>query len=667
MSFVALVGLMHCLHVGTTAKPVRNMLAGIFQSGMVLQRNKPVPVWGWTGPRQKVIVTFRDQSVTTTADATGRWRVELDPLEVGGPDEMGIFYESDDTILSNILVGDVWLISGQSNMVYPVSQVANSTATIESATNSNIRYFKVGFQAIDSPLSVIKSGFWRVTSPSTVGPMSGVGYFFARAIAAETKIPIGLIDASFGGSTAEAWIPRSSLAGEPAFAPILARYDQAKKTNKALLDEYRREAGKPRPEFQVDVGNQGYSLGYHSTKFDDSSWGTIKVPGYWEDLDKTLKIDGAVWYRREITIPPEQAGFDLTLELGQLADMDITYWNGQQVGFTAAGEDDPAGLVRRYKVPGRMVKAGKAVLAIRLFNRIGKGGFVSQPEEVRLRSAASIVTESLAGNWKFKVEKALDPALIRPLEIPFGPGHPAAPSNLYNGMIHPIMNGAIAGVVWYQGESNVGRGKQYELLLQRLVTTWRNKMEQGTLPFYIVQLPYYRTKVSTPGESEWAEIREAQRKATRLARTHLVVTIDTGDPKDIHPRDKQPVGDRVAQAVMQTYYGETTRGLAPLFDGFRTEGSKIRLLFANTVGSMNTSDNGPVRGIAIAGSDKKFYWANTKIEGETVIVWHPLVPEPKSIRYAWADHPDANLVNRIGLPASPFRTDDWPLLSENRF
>jgi sialate O-acetylesterase len=643
------------------------MLAGIFQSGMVLQRNKPVPIWGWTGPRQKVIVTFRDQSVTTTADATGRWKVELDPLEVGGPDEMGVFYESDDTILSNILVGDVWLISGQSNMVFPVSQVTNSTSTIETATNSNIRYFKVGFQSVDSPLDVIKSGFWRVTSPSTVGPMSGVGYFFARSVASEMKVPIGLIDASFGGSTAEAWIPRASLAGDQSFAPILERYDKAKRTNRVELDAYRREAGKPRPEFQIDTGNRGYALGYHAEKFDDSRWSTMPVPGYWEDHDKTLKIDGAVWYRREVTIPPEYAGFDLDLELGQLADVDITYWNGQRVGFTAAGEEDPAGLVRHYTVPGRMVKAGKAVLAVRVFNRIGKGGFVSQPEEVRLRSSTSIVSQSLAGPWKFKVEKSLDPAIIRPLEIPFGPGHPAAPSNLYNGMIHPIMRGAIAGVVWYQGESNIGRGKQYEALLQRLITTWRNKMEQGTLPFYVVQLPHYRTKVSSPSESDWAEIREAQRRATRLARTHLVVTIDTGDPKDIHPRDKQPIGDRVALAALQTFYGITNRGLSPMFDGLKHEGTKVRLMFSNTVGSMKTSDGGPIRGLAIAGADKKFYWASTQIEGEAVLAWHPLVPEPKSIRYAWADHPDANLVNRAGLPAAPFRTDDWPLLSENRF
>lgn len=644
--------------VPVTPGRTRLRTAGLFGHGMVLQRDRPVPVWGWGTPGVRVSVTFRGQAESTIVDGKGKWMVTLAPMTAGGPGEMGIFDDVDELVLANVLVGDVWLCSGQSNMAFPLSQAKNSSSEIDAADHPNIRFFKVGFNAADEPAMDVR-GVWRTCTPSVAGSFSAVAYGFARELLIEEKVPIGIIESSWGGSSGEAWTPRRALSFDPELKPLLESYDRAKTINREEIEQYRQRSRIPRPTVQSDPGNRGFALGYHSPKFDDRNWSKLKVPGYWEDLDPKMQIDGVVWYRRVINLPHEFDDHELTLHLGQIADLDNVYWNGVQVGFTVAGEIDPAGLVRRYVVHPRLVRAGANVIAIRVFNREGKGGFASDPGDMKIRSVASLVPMPLAGDWRVKVETPLDPSLIKPLEIPFGPGHPRAPSNLFNGMIKPLAPFSLTGVAWYQGETNAGRGKQYTVLLPKLIQSWRNEFTQGDLPFLIVQLPGYRARTTQPKDSEWAEIREAQRLATKLPRVGLAVTIDLGDANDIHPRNKIPVGQRLAEAARQLVYYTTVRGLSPTIDGFKIEGNTIRLYFKNTAGGLMTDSNAALRGFIVAGPDRRFAPAQAIIENESVLVSSPLVPEPVAVRYGWADNPDCNLLNRAGLPASPFRTDEW--------
>lgn len=629
-------------------------MPSIFASNMVLQRDQPVPVWGWTEAGREVTVTFQGQVKKAIADATGRFSVTLDAMPAGGPGEMGISDANDDLIITNIAVGDVWLCSGQSNMVFPLSQSLDSTSEIEDSDLPKVRVFKGSFQASDDPRRDV-GGQWKVCSPMTSGAFSAVAFHFAKQLARDENVPIGIVDCSWGGSSAEAWVPRSALAGDPELQPLVAAYEKAKSINAGKLAEYRRRAAKPRPTVQKDMGNRGFSLGYPSPKFDDSGWGTMHVPGFWEDQNPSMQIDGAVWFRRELNLPPSFAGHEATLDLGQISDFDTVYFNGQLVGFTPPGAEDPSGLVRRYTIPSRLVNAGANVIAVRVFNREGKGGFGSDPDHLRFRSSTSIAGLNIAGDWKFKVESALDPNAIKPLEIPYGPGHPRAPANLFNGMISPLRGFALSGFVWYQGETNVGRAEEYAKLFPKLIVSWRNFFGQGDLPFLFVQLPNYQPAGSEP--DTWAELRDAQARALSLPRTAMAVTIDLGEPGDIHPRNKKPVGIRLAQAARQTKYYSTTRGLSPVFDGVRTDGSRLRILFRYTAGALTTTDNKPVRGFMITDGAGKWLPAEARIEGDSVVVWSSAVERPTGVRYAFADNPDGNLSNRDGLPAAPFRYD----------
>lgn len=636
-------------------------LAGCFGNHMVLQRGSNVPLWGWSEPGRKVTVSFRGQSVQAEVDRTGKWTATLSPLTPGGPDELGVYDDTDELIVTDVMVGDVWLCSGQSNMAWPVSDSAEAKDAISIAPPSSIRVLKVPFVASDEPRSSIRAA-WQVATTRTVPNFSAVGYFFARSLQGSEKLPIGIIDASWGGSPGEAWMTRSSIFAEPLLKSMQDHYERAKVQNRSKILEYQRLRWKHRPDAHQDAGNRGFALGYHSPKFNDEHWGDAPVPGMWEDTVANMDIDGAVWYRRTVNVPITFAGYGLTISLGQIADYDTVYWNGNRVGQMSTSETAPGEIKRIYTVPGRMVQAGENTIAVRVFNRGGKGGFAGEDSDLFVRSDNSTTPISLAGTWRIGIEKALDPNSIRQLEIPYGPGHPAAPSNLYNGMVAPIVPMALAGFVWYQGEANVGRAQQYETILLRLIQGWRNAFNQGDLPFLITQLPSFRPKANEPGDAEWAEIRECQMKALKLPRVGLAVTLDLGDPDDIHPKRKKEVGERLAEAARQLAYFSTARGMPPIYDGFRREGDKIRVLFRNTAGSMRALDGQPLRGFAVAGEDRKWLWASAAVEGESVLVWSPLVKNPIAVRYAWADNPDGNLGNRAQMMASPFRTDDWPAM-----
>lgn len=574
-------------------------LAPLFRDHMVLQRDREVPVWGWGAPGARVEVRFAGSTVTTKVGADGCWSVKIGPFAAGGPHEL----EVNDLVVRDVLVGDVWVCSGQSNMEWPVAASANADAEIAAADHPTIRLFTVP-KSISATPRAMTNGAWTPCTPDTVRDFSAVAYFFGREFG---DVPIGLIDASWGGTPCESWTSADALRELPDFAPAVER-----------MERILREPVAP----AVDAGTADPDA-------DVSAWKVLELPGHWERA--LPDFDGAVWFRRDVELPAEWAGRDAVLTLGAIDDMDVTWINGQRVGgLEGAGHWNTP---RRYDVPGAVLRAGRNVIVVRVVDTGGPGGFSGKPEEMALsRDGASI---GLAGDWRYLPFHMTPPVAV---------SNQNSPTALYNGMIAPLAPYGIRGAIWYQGESNASRAAQYRALFPAMIRDWRARWGQGDFAFLFVQLANFMAAKPEPSESAWAELREAQASALSLPNTGMAVAIDIGDAGDIHPRNKQEVGRRLAAAAR----GES----GPLYKRLEIEGDAIRLWF----------DHGPpvadgeLRGFAIAGEDGRFVWAAATIDGETVVVRG--VPSPRAVRYAWADNPEGcNLVNVAGLPASPFRTD----------
>ena len=640
-------------------------LADVYGDYVVLQRGMVVPVWGQAVPGEEVTVEFAGQKKTTTANDAGDWMIELDALAVGGPHKMTI--KGDSTfVLENILVGEVWICSGQSNMQWPVRAAMNASEEIEAAQYPEIRFFTVTRKVSDE-LEENLEGEWQVCGPQSVGEFSAVGYFFGRTLHRDLGVPIGLIHSSWGGTPAEAWTPRPVLEAHADFHPILERYKEAfAKYPEASKDyedrlaqwEAQREEGTLQDR-HVDPGNVGFAKGWAELDHDVSEWKEMELPQLWE---KTMDIDGAVWFRREVSIPEAWSGKDLDLSLGAIDDFDVTYFNGIKVGEmdekTAGWWTHP----RHYTVPGELVKAGRAVIAVRIFDHFAGGGFRGVSTDMKLMPQGEEESISLAGSWNYQVEVALDPGKLAPNRrptAPFGPGHPHSPSGLYNAMIHPLIPYAIRGAIWYQGESNAGRAYQYRTLFPAMIRAWRDRWNQGNFPFLFVQLANFMPIQPDPAESAWAELREAQLMALSLPNTGMATIIDIGEARDIHPKNKQDVGKRLAWWALVKSYGKDLVYSGPLYESMQIEENRVRLTFQHVGGGLIAKGGGPLKGFAMAGEDSQFVWADAVIEGNTVVVSSKAVDAPVAVRYAWADNPECNLYNKEGLPASPFRTDQW--------
>ncbi len=637
-------------------------LPTILGDHMVLQCNTPVPIWGWAIPGEEVTVRIDRESVRVHADQNGRWIAKLPPQPPGGPHELVIATKGETVRFTDLLFGEVWVCSGQSNMEWPVAAAQNALQEITTANFPQIRFFIVEKNLSLTPLSDCK-GRWEVCSPTTIGKFSAVGYFFGREIHQRLNVPVGLIGTYWGGTPAEAWTDAETLKGDPEFAPIVNRMPTPETLPK-LQEQYERALAEWREKAILkDPGNRGEALGWAKPEFDDSDWETIHLPQVWERGSSALNIDGAVWFRKLVQVPQEWAGKELVLHLGPIDDYDTTYFNGEPVGATGPETPNSWAVPRRYRVPGRLVRAGANLVAVRVFDQMLKGGFTGLPNMMRLELADGSASISLAGEWKFKVEFA------RPAsQVPSQPSPPLntwTPSALFNAMVAPLIPYAIRGVIWYQGESNVGRAYQYRKLFPALIASWRKAWGQGDFPFLFVQLANYLPRRSEPSESAWAELREAQLLTFKtVPNTGMAVAIDIGEADDIHPRNKQDVGKRLALAALAIAYGQKIVWSGPIYRSMRIEGNRIRLFFDH-VGSGLVAKGDKLVGFAIAGKDRKFVWAKAEIEGDTVVVWSEQVPEPVAVRYGWADNPECNLYNREGLPASPFRTDDWPGVTVN--
>lgn len=628
----------------TTLCKVR--LPRIISDGMVLQRDAEAKIWGWADPGEEVVVKFKGKSCFTVADADGKWMVFLHPSEAGGPHTMEIKAGNIIT-LKDILVGDVWVCSGQSNMVLPMSRVIDLYEdVIADSENPAIRQFLVPDRYnFNKPEEDFESGSWESANPQTVLDFTAVGYFFAKELYEKYHVPVGLIKTCLGGSPAQAWMSEDALSAFPGHLEIAIKYRddnlirRIKENDKAVSDAWytlleltdKGVADKKKPWFDSD--------------YDASQWPTMNIPGYWAD-GPLGPVKGAVWFRKEFDVPASMAGKPAQLWLGRIVDGDETYFNGQKVG--AITYEWPP---RKYDIPADLLKKGKNTIVVRVINYSSwaRGGFVLD-KPYHLEAAGQTI--DLKGPWQYKLGAVMGPkpsqTFIR-----------WKPLGLFNGMIAPLLNYPVKGVIWYQGESNAGRNpSKYHKLFSALIADWREKWNQGNFPFLYVQLANFMEVKDQPSESGWAELREAQLKTLSVPNTAMAVAIDIGEWNDIHPLNKRDVGKRLALAAQKVAYGEDIVYSGPIYDSMEIDSGKVILTFTHIDGGL-VAKGDELKQFAIAGPDKKFVWAKAQIINDKVWVFDPDVPNPVAVRYAWADNPEgANLYNKAGLPASPFRTDE---------
>jgi sialate O-acetylesterase len=649
--------------IATASAEVR--VPSVIGDNMVLQQGKQVRIWGWANPKDRVTVEIAGKKASAITDDSGRWQTMIGPLKAGGPFTLNIA-GSNTLSFKNILVGEVWVCSGQSNMEWPLVNTKNGAETVAQANFPEIRLFTVQKSTSSSPLDDVK-GHWVVTTPEQAGQFSAVGYFFGRELHQKLKVPVGLIHTSWGGTPAEAWTSRDALASVSDLQPILDRYQEGlKDLPQRQQDFQRRLAEWTQKNLYTDEGNKGEGLGYADPKNNTSDWASMNLPQFVETAG--IKMDGAIWFRREIDVPPSWVGKALKLNLATIDDYDVTYFNGTRVGSIGSETPNSYMVPRHYTVPAELVKTGPNVIAVRVFDSAGEGGFGAGKMTIGPVGSNDADLISLTGPWNYKVELQLPPKSpdwgSRP-EAP-GPTNQNSPSVLYNAMIAPLIPMTIRGAIWYQGESNAGRAYQYRTLFPLMIRNWRSAWNEGDFPFYFVQLANFQPVKPDPDDSEWAELREAQTMTLREPQTGMAVIIDIGEAKDIHPRNKADVGHRLALWALANTYNQKIEYAGPIFSSFKVEGDKIRVRFTHVGGGLKTSDGGAPKGFAIAGDDHKFVWADARIEGDEVVVWSSSVGKPVAVRYAWADNPICNLYNKLDLPASPFRSDDWPGVTVNR-
>lgn len=625
----------------------RLKLPALISDGMILQRNQPVKIWGWELSGKEVIVSFHNKTYKSNPDKNKKWFITLDAAPAGGPYNMSISAGGNDMIIQHILLGDVWVCSGQSNMAFAMSRIAEKEAEdIAHSDNTNIREFHVKQQYSFQP-EENADGEWKPSNPTNVVSFSAVAYYMAKNLYEKYKVPIGIIHSSWGGSPAEAWI---SEAGLKEFPNYLSKYNYYKDSANLIATIQRDKNIRDEWYKRIRDNDKGFlpdGSTWANPDFNASTWKTMPVPGFWENYGAP-KVDGVVWARKEINLTKEQIQLDGKLELGMIDDEDTTYVNGVKVGSTSY-----KGTPRIYKVPAHVLREGHNVIAVRIVDKEGNGGFI-KGKAYHLKTASQVI--SLEGNWQYNIGFSLPPLPVSS----FTRMH-YQPASLFNAMIAPLIPYTIKGFAWYQGEANAGKAAEYTKLLSDLINDWRRRWKQDKLPFFIVQLANYMEIQKTPSEGGWAWIREAQLKVSEtLASTALAVTIDVGDANDIHPINKKEVGRRLAIAAGETAYADkTVVGSGPAYKSMSKKDGKIVLSFTSIGGGLIAKD-GVLNRFAIAENDKQFVWASAKIEGDKVIVWNDAITNPVAVRYAWASNPEGcNLYNKDGLPASPFRTDNW--------
>jgi len=622
-------------------------LPQLISDGMVLQRDTKINLWGWAAPGEKVRIKFNAKKYAATTGANGKWNVVLPATKAGGPYSMDITASNRITI-HDILIGDVWFCSGQSNMVLPMERVKEKYPDeITNAHYPEIRNFFVPTLAdVTKVHDDLPPGKWMTANPTNVLTFGAATYFFAKKLYQKYHIPIGIINSSVGGTPIEAWISEDGLKQFPQSAKRLAQFRDTAFMNQIarVADIRKKENSKPVPV--TDKGLIG-AKPWYDTAYIAKDWHHFWLPGYWADQGISA-LNGVVWFRKEIDVPASMTGKQAKLFMGRIIDADQTYVNGVFVG-NITYQYPP----RRYDIPANLLKPGRNIIVVRVTNNSGKGGFV--PDKPYYLTAAGQNID-LRGDWQYQVGQVFTSNPNAGNEAAFSAQN--EPTGLYNTMAAPALPYAIKGILWYQGEANTNRPKEYEQLLPALIADWRDKWHEGDIPFIYAQLPNFMEVQYSPSESKWAELREAQLKTLSVQNTGMAVTIDAGEWNDIHPLDKKDVGERMALAAEKIAYRDDVVSSGPIYKSTKIDGNKIVVTFSSVGGGLITKDGSELSQFAIAGADKKYVWAKAKIEGDKVIVWSDGIAQPLYVRYAWANNPEgANLCNKEGLPASPFTTD----------
>jgi len=632
-----------------------------FTDHLVLQRDRPNAVWGWDEPGQ--LVTLRVEAspgpppVSTRADATGAFRLRCPPLPAGGPYRL-VIEGSEAVVVEDMLVGEVWLASGQSNMEWKLGSVTDADAEIAAAQDPAIRVLTVADRAAWEPLAT-SEGAWVPVTPSTAAELTAVGTLFARELRRHLGVPVGIIDAAWGGTPIAAWLsPAAHRALDPGIDQELARLraglaelPELEAAYAAAVQVWERGA------FPPDPPNSAAERGWARPDLDDGGWATMRLPGFWQDHG--MRFNGVVWFRRAVEIPAAWAGRELTLSLGAIDDFDHTYFDGVLVGAHPSGHPSASQIPREYRIPGRLVRAGRSVIAVRVFDHYGQGGFAGPSRALWLGPVGEPgEAVSLTGDWRLFAEHPIPlvpssvwatcptpPLLLRPHHVP---------GALHHGMIAPLLPYGLRGILWYQGESDVERHARYLGLQIALIRDLRAAFGQGQLPFLLVELAGHR------GGPAWPFLREAQQQARIEPGTELATARDRGDPDDIHPRDKQEVARRLALVARARVYGEA--GLVcsgPELDRVAIDGSVARIWFRSARG-LRSREPGAVTGFELAGADGIYHAASARLVDDHVAVTSAAVPAPVTVRYAWSDTGEGSLENDAGLPALSFRTDGAP-------
>ncbi len=623
-------------------------LPAMVSDSMILQRDKPVNIWGWWKGAGQVTVTFKGKEYRAMADAQQRWQLQLPATPAGGPYTLTIQAGKETKTIREILMGDVWLCSGQSNMEFVMGKLTEKyPEEIAASNNPMIREFQVTLQYAMHPNKEL-NGKWRVANPANIGSFSAVAYFMVKALYEKYKVPMAVIKSTWGGTPAESWISEEGLHDFSGYLDRYHFYQDSVNMNNAINRERTVTNLWQKDAKEGDKGRLPEN-NWKQNDFPANLNGSIQVPGFWEKYG--LKdVDGVVWCKKKFAVTAQQASAEAWLELGMIDDADSTYINGVLVGYSSNRY-----VARKYKVPAGILKEGNNTITVRIVDTDGNGGFIAEKHYRILWKDSGL---NLAGTWEYAVGN-----ITAALPVASFIKMSTQPITLYNAMIHPLIPYTIKGAAWYQGESNGGRPGDYRQLLTALINDWRGRWQQGDFPFLIVQLANYMEIVKEPGESGWANLREAQQQVTKdLPNVGLAVTIDIGETYDVHPLKKKEVGERLSLAARKLAYNDKKLLYSgPELVSYVKRGNAIELTFQQVGSGLVAMGDKPLEQFAIAGADHKFVWASAKIIGKNkILVASEQVAEPEAVRYAWANNPKGcNLYNKEGLPASPFRTDDW--------
>lgn len=633
--------------ISTLSSFAQIRLPVFFGDHMVLQQQRPIRIWGTALPGEWVRVSMEGRVTVATADDEGKWVATFGAVAAGGPYELKMQTPSDTMTLSDVWVGEVWFCLGQSNMEWPLRRATNGAAEIAAAALPQIRYFKVPHRMAMQPTDDLPTSSWTICQPETAPNYSAVAYFFAKHINQQQNVPVGLIEASWGGTTIASWMSPDALANHPKFGTQVANMAHLN------LGDLQDSIAQAATDWlgAIETTDIGLQENWQTEAIDWRSWPTMLLPQPWE-TGGPINVDGAVWFKTAFELESKQTKANISLSLGVLDDRDETYVNGHLIGQT--GQDYRA--FRVYTIPDTLLKVGENIITVRIRDYGYVGGFMGQPNDLKLVQGEWAY--SLAGAWHYQVGTTTLPRKPEPLS----PN--SYPTLLYNGMVHPFRDLRIGGMLWYQGESDLNDPFHYRDLFLKLLDDYRQQWRMGDFPFVFTQLPYFRNPASVPLESGWATMRESQALLLKRRNTGMAVLIDEGEPYNIHPQNKEVVGQRLATVTKQLVFEQQTNFSGPELESVEILDQEIRLTFQGVgEGLRPINRQEDLKGFAIAGEDGRFQWAKAELLNATQVrVYHPAILAPRYIRYAWSDNPGPlNLYNMDGLPAAPFRTDKFKL------